>query len=443
LAKSVGISVAVLGSFSLGYEIHRREWVPLPVRQYLLRLRDPEEAPPGWSFAHERLRSARPSPGARAIGTLGYLGGYTLATESKDVTTHDPRRASGGVNLYVSGHAPEAILMDMAGTVLHRWRHDFRAEWPDAGPCRIFGDEGQRYWRRAHLFENGDLLAIYEGFALVKLDKNSHVLWTRYAPYHHDLEVAPDGRIFVLDRDVRHRGRWEADVEDFVAVLSPDGDPLKRVSILECFDRSRFAPMLEQMPRVGDGFHTNTLQVLDGSAVHGPPAFRAGNVLVSIRQLNIVATLDLEAEEVVWALGGLWKRQHQPELLPGPRLLVFDNQGNAGKSRVIELDPFTQEILWAYSGEGDAPLDSHVLGSCQRLPNGNTLITESTRGRAIEVTPAGEIVWEFHNPHRAGERGELVANLCEVIRLGPEFPMDCMGRGSVPETPLLASRDGI
>ena len=37
-------------------------------------------------------------------------------------------------------------------------------------------------------------------------------------------------------------------------------------------------------------------------------------------------------------------------------------------------------------------------GAAQRLPNGNTLITESERGRVFEVTPQKEIVWEFWNP---------------------------------------------
>ncbi|HSN89535.1 MAG TPA: hypothetical protein VL025_22425, partial [Thermoanaerobaculia bacterium] len=56
------------------------------------------------------------------------------------------------------------------------------------------------------------------------------------------------------------------------------------------------------------------------------------------------------------------------------------------------------------------------------LPNGNTLLTESENGRAIEVTPEGRIVWELYNPHRAGESNELVAVLFEVVRLPPDFP---------------------
>ena len=65
------------------------------------------------------------------------------------------------------------------------------------------------------------------------------------------------------------------------------------------------------------------------------------------------------------------------------------------------------EITWQYT-----PLEagfflfsdaskfySSYISSAQRLPNGNTLITEGSDGRLIEVTPDHEIVWEFINPY--------------------------------------------
>jgi hypothetical protein len=61
-----------------------------------------------------------------------------------------------------------------------------------------------------------------------------------------------------------------------------------------------------------------------------------------------------------------------------------------------------------------------VIGSCHRLPGGNTLIVESMQGRAFEVTPDGEIVWEYFNPYRAGENNELIASLYDVVRVPPE-----------------------
>jgi hypothetical protein len=37
--------------------------------------------------------------------------------------------------------------------------------------------------------------------------------------------------------------------------------------------------------------------------------------------------------------------------------------------------------------------------AAQRLPNGNTLITEGADGRVFEVTTGGDIVWEYVSPY--------------------------------------------
>jgi outer membrane protein assembly factor BamB len=173
------------------------------------------------------------------------------------------------------------------------------------------------------------------------------------------------------------------------------------------------------MEHSGDIFHTNTLEVLDGRSADRDPAFRAGNVLLSVLKLDTIAVLDPERGEIVWAKTGSWRRQHQPTFLDDGNLLVFDNRGPGGESsRVVEIDPRTGSTVWSY----DKDLFSKTLGSCQRLPNGNTLITESENGRALEVTRDGRVVWEYYNPNRAGEHKELVAVLFEVVRLPDSFP---------------------
>ena len=101
-------------------------------------------------------------------------------------------------------------------------------------------------------------------------------------------------------------------------------------------------------------------------------------------------------------------------------MLVFDNRGNNGKSRIVEFNPLTLEVVWSYKGDPAEAFYSRLAGTNERLPNGNTLITESRAGRAFEVTSSGEIVWEFYNPARAGEKNELIAALYDVIRLEPD-----------------------
>ena len=356
---------------------------------------------------------------------LPYLQGYRQADaeERTGVVVHAPE-AWDGLNLFVSGHAAEAVLMDMDGRIVHRWRCPLRRLWPElaAQPRMAKLD----YFRRAHVFPDGELIAIFEGEGLVKLDARSRVLWSLRGGFHHDLFAAADGTLFVLDRQARKIPRLHprrAVLEDFVTVLGPDGRVLRRVSILEALERSPWAHLVRGRRRAaGDIFHTNTIEVLDGRLADRIPAFRAGNVLVSVRELHALAVIDLEREAVVWALTGPWRRQHQPVVLDSGRLLLFDNQG-AGEAgaRVLEVDPASGEVGWRWGGTAETRLDSGTLGSVQRLPNGNTLITESHRGRAIEVTPEGRVVWEFHNPYRAGPKRRLVASLFEVVRLPTEM----------------------
>lgn len=368
---------------------------------------------------------------AADVRALPYLQGYKPAQDRPLIVAHDPSAIAPGLNLLLSGHAAEAVLMDSQGKTLHRWRYPLRRLWPD-----LRKDPGMaklEYWRRAWLFPNGDLLAIYEGLGIVKLNARSEVLWSRRGGFHHDLQVLEDGRIWVLDRDGKVIPRINPDegvLEDFVTVLDPDGEVVRRISLLESFERSGQASLLARMERSGDIFHTNTLEVLDGRLAGRSPAFRKGNLLVSVLKLDALAIIDPDREEVVWARTGSWRRQHQPTFLDDGNLLLFDNRGPQGeRSRVIEIDPLSGGIVWQYGGGPEADLFSKTLGSCQRLANGNTLITESENGRALEVTRDGRRVWEFHNPNRAGERQELVAVLFEMIRLPESFPFRGLGQG--------------
>jgi hypothetical protein len=383
-----------------------------------------DAAPAGlWKPARDapaRHAAALAGDAAERLAALPYLQGYKQAPAQQGVTVHDRQHAHEGVNLVVSGHAPEAFLMDMDGARLHAWKLPVERVWPDADRTA----EGARYWRRAHVFENGDLLAIFDGMGLVRLDDRSRPIWSFRAACHHDLYVDGD-TTYVLTRELRLIPEVHAtrpSLEDFVTVLGPDGRPQRRVSLYAAFRDSPYAPLLARVSQGGDIFHTNTLTILDGSLAGRWPLFARGRALISLRNLDTVALVDLASQKVVWALTGLWRAQHEPSLLPSGRLLVFDNAGRDGRSQVLELDPFTQQVSWRYPADARAAdLVSETSGSTERLRNGNTLITESTAGRALEVTPEGRLVWEYWNPHRAGDRNELIATLLEVVRLPPGF----------------------
>ena len=357
------------------------------------------------------------------IVALGYLGGYRRAPKATGVTVYNQDLTYDGLNFFTSGHGPEAILMDMNGDVLFKWACDFETAWPD-----MPRNPEAYYWRRAHLFENGDVLAIFNtNYGIIKVDRNSRFLWAYQDGCHHDLFVTDDGTIYVLGAEERIVPRIDKNVpvwEDFICILNSQGELRKRIALLKAFEESPYAPLLDYLPASNDIFHTNTIEVLDGKLQHRSPAFRKGNVLISILKLNTIAVIDIETEKVVWALAGRWRMQHQPTVLENGRMLLFNNVAGDEVSEVIEFDPFTQEVHWSYGGDPSTPFYSMNSGSNQRLPNGNTLITESANSRAFEVTPDKTIVWEFISPYRAYRDQSLISSIPEVVRLPPDFPLD-------------------
>jgi len=443
---------------------------PVAEERTKLRADSPTSGPKSGSTMHEEKlppgrwrRSPQPAPPSRLtpeqreqieqLKSIGYVSGSVPAPAERGVVHHVRERAWSGLNFYVSGHAPEAVLMDMEGNVLHRWHSEFS----DSFPGRPYHPDRPdvRFWRRAHLFENGEILAIHEGLGLVKLDRDSHVIWARPEPVHHDLQVLPGGNIIVLTREagIDPRVSERAPIlQDYVSILDSEGVERRRISLLDAFDaagaehdwRAALRTFWDKertrqlAAHPGDVFHTNSVELLDGRLADRVPAFAAGNLLVSMCHMDTIAVVDLNRERVIWSLGGIFALQHDPTVLRDGRILVFDNNWRRGRSRVVALDPATREVIWEYRGTEERPFYSRTCGTAAELPNGNLLVTESDGGRAFEITSGGEMVWEFYNPHRAGENDEYIATLFEVTRLPAGFAADWLERPEAarPAAPL-------
>ena len=214
-------------------------------------------------------------------------------------------------------------------------------------------------------------------------------------------------------------------IDDFVVVLSPEGEELHRVSVLEALIDAGYPQLISNVMAIaaakGDPLHTNTVELVRWPMGTGDASFEEGQVILSMRSLNAIAALDLEKGVVTWAYRGPWVAQHDPDILDNGNILIFDNLGHigeGGRSRLIEFDPFTLEVVWQYAGDRDNPFYSEVRSRQQKLPNGNVLITESEGGRLFEVTEDKTIVWEFLNPHRRGENGAYTAWITGGQRFG-------------------------
>lgn len=348
----------------------------------------------------------------------------------KGVTIWDPINAHRGFTLYTSGEAPVARLVTMTGAPVHEWTVPYSKVWKlETAAVQEPQPDNLVFWRDARLLPNGDLIAVFEaaghmpdGYGMVKVDKNSTPLWSYLQRAHGAFDVAPDGRVFVLVQDIRQddepKSMIEAPfLEDFLAVLGPDGKEIEKISLVDALERSRFASLLgKTLPGAHDPLGATSVQYIGGGAAKGVPESAGERVLLSFGGLGTVAVLGIPGKKIVWAARGEWAGQHEARLLPDGDLMVADSPDDKD-SRVQEIDMSSSTVVWSYGGGTDQPFASMMRLSARRLPNGNTLLTESDAGRLIEVDQAGTVVWEYTNPPRAGQDGAYIPVIASAQRI--------------------------
>lgn len=325
----------------------------------------------------------------KQLQSLGYVDGtYDPRSERKNVILYRRGKTYDGYNFYSSRRQRGANLVDMKGKTIHRWRASHKGNW-----------------QHVELLPNGDVIVLVKNRRLSRYDVRSQLLWSTDGRFHHDFHIH-EGEIYALARVPKKGAELHSQArvfEDVVRVVSMDGEVIREISVLEALHESPYAFLLPSIPKkklrnpnaVLDVLHTNHVEVFDGRLRDRDPIYAKGNILLSMRNVNAIAIIDGETEKVVWIWGPTnLTFQHHPTLLDNGNILLFDNGVDA--SRVLELDPLSYEIVWRYAPR--AGFFSKTRGSNQRLPNGNTLITESDRGYAFEVTPDGRIVWKFANP---------------------------------------------
>lgn len=343
------------------------------------------------------------------LQALGYVDGtFDPNSELSGVIDNDPAKASPGLNFYNPRDRKGARLIDMEGREIHAWDTD---------------EEGD--WHHAELLPNGDVIVVVKDVRMSRYDKNSNLIWTVRERFHHDFWIHGD-EIFALARfaevvDLIHPR--SPTLIDVIRVVSLEGEAKREISILDVIRESPYRfllPSIAHEPDAEEGsqldiLHTNHIEVFDGQLAHRSPIYAQGNILISIKNINTIAILDGESFEIVWIWGPTnLTFQHHPTVLESGHILLFDN--GIDSSRVIEMDPLSGEIVWEYDPKEG--FFSRTRGSNQRLPNGNTLVTESDPGYVFEVTPEGEIVWRFANP-TVRENGEREA-IWRMTRFDPQ-----------------------
>ena len=350
----------------------------------------------------------------------------TIRRRGTGLRTLDPERASPGYTLFTPNTGNGiVVLIDLAGNVTHTWQMPY--------PPGLYG----YLTDRDTLFYNGKIpnesfmgQRAFQGGVVLEADWNGNVRWElRYPDHHHDGRLLRNGNVILLCATAlpKHVAQQvqgglaglEADgvmYSDYLVELTTSGETVWEWRVWEHLDPASH-PITSPSDSRAEWTHGNTVIELPD-----------GNLLFSMRNISSVVRINRRTGAIDWELGAPpLSGMHAVNPLPNGNLLLFDNgpyrvdqarlaQSAAPFSRVLELDPTNNSIVWEYRDPVAHAFFSALISNAQRLPNGNTLINEGLYGRLFEVTPVGDVVWEYVNPYFGPETAPPNARLNNVFR---------------------------
>jgi len=370
----------------------------------------------GVHFANEKIWPYKPVE--RAFDVLGDALEYG-AFAPKHAVGEAPRNASREIWTL---HAPESLapgyraimgyfgdvadfgvrIFDDGGEEVHRRVLNYAVQDPD-GPAG--GSEAPHAF---HFLPDGSVLVNTDkGDLMARYDACGEPIWTREGAFHHSFAPDPRGGVWTWLGETSAFDQYQ-----YLVRFDPQsGETLERIALVEdIIDASPEHRLLftvvpgEKIEHqrgyrgVPDTFHPNDLEVLTPEMAAAFPDFEAGDLLMSFRNISLVAVFDPSAREFRWWSHGPWIEQHDPDFLPSGEISVFNNnrEGRRRTSSIVVIDPVSRAVR-------DVPLApehrffTQYMGKHGYLDDGTLQVVVPFEGRALEFDPSGSLTLEINN----------------------------------------------
>ena len=433
-----------------------------------------------------------------ALGLTVALAGSAAATENFRGPLGVLSKKAGVTDGYVlidPQQSRTTWLIDNDGNVINQWTSEHKGFYAELLPNGNLSRQG----RLIELDETG--LVLFGGVSgiIEEFDWDGNKVWEyrMYTPgkevSHHTYEVMPNGNYLLLGweyksydeaiakgLDPNYGGRClfkdgltsnklhiDGIWPDFIREVDHDGKTVWEWHVWDHlgkgkdkFDINVFCPpSVERVYAGPDWTHFN-------GVAYNP---ETDQIAVTSRNLGEVYIIDKKTGNIVYRWGnpanygegkfpsGYYDDgdnelfgPHAPDWTSDTTVSIFDNGDarlSANYSRAVEVDVTTGKIVWQWrpADVGTTPSNFYTAtqGGCQKLPNGNWLITTTTPGHIIEVTKDKNIVWEYVNPVKE-DKAYALANghggngdgIHKALRYTPEWP-GFQGKDMSPKRDLM------
>lgn len=306
----------------------------------------------------------------------------------------------------VGAGEPSLTLMDERGNVVHEWTIDRKKIFPD-----VPENPKRATLHGSYLLPNGDVLFNLDYVGTVRMDACGDIQWKLKEKNHHSIARAADGTFWIPAVTRGENTKTYPGLEnpwiDRILHVSSKGKILEDISVLNILYQNNLERYIAKARTtgIGDVVHLNDVEPLPPSLEQEYPLFDAGDLVVSLRKIDLIFVFDPMSLKVKWHAREPFIAQHDPDFTGNGWVGIFDNNMDGtkkgtmlGGSRIVSIQPHTDSTKVRFPTSKSDLFYTEIQGKWQELENGNMLLAETAAGRVVEVDPEGNSVWEFVEP---------------------------------------------
>jgi len=314
--------------------------------------------------------------------------------------------------------------------VMYEWTPNYKLIIKQAGSTNKYWSSQALHDLRLYrplLLSDGSLIFNNLLSPLIKIDKNSKVLWTVDGIYHHSVELDTEGNIWVPSV-IKPSPFFSTILTDFkddaITEISPAGRMILRRSVAQIlFDNGYRALLLGEGPYEKDLVHLNEIQ----PALITGKYWMKGDLLISARNRSAVFLYRPSTNKVLWLQTGPWLNQHDARFLGDTAISVFGNDMVRvfGDERL--LNGHNEEYIFNFkTGKTTTPYTEFLKvakvsttneGRAEILQNGDLFVEETNKNRVLRGN-SKEVIWQYVD--RIGDRS-IAALSCSTFISKEEF----------------------
>ncbi|MDB5123345.1 MAG: hypothetical protein JWP94_1474 [Mucilaginibacter sp.] len=254
------------------------------------------------------------------------------------------------------------------------------------------------------LLSSDGSVVFHQGNLLVKIDKNSNIIWAVDESFHHSLEYDADGNIWspsVISPTKTSPAFLNEIQNDAITKISPGGKVLFQKSIAVLLVENGYKGLI-----LGAGLYEKDLIHLNDiqPALTSGRYWQKGDLLMSIRNKSTVCIYRPSTNKIVWLKTGPWLNQHDVDFIDSTRIGIFGNDLVRTEQGYHLLDEHNEEYVYDLKTDKTttpytaflkkAKVSTYFEGRSDILSNGDLFVEESNNNRLLRGTKTN-ILWQY------------------------------------------------